>query len=217
MHRHPAGTSKKLWQMQHYQKLLTYFYNGSHWENIYRFCCNLFIINCIFAHSKGINHVTSFFRILSGGHTWRGACMSGRHAWQGACMAGEPCVGGGMHGGGMHGRGACVAGVCVWQEGMHGRGGRGCAWQGDMRGIWSMSGWYASYWNASLLLYYFGQTFLYFFQTLETICNIVVYGKPCQKLFWRICQNPLMSLHGDQSTYRSMNFYQMSFLKSNEI
>ena len=64
----------------------------------------------------------------------RGACMAGGHVWQG----------------GVHGRGACMVG------GMHGR---GCAWQGGHacppRGydeIRSMSGRYASYWNAFLFL-----------------------------------------------------------------
>ena len=49
----------------------------------------------------------------------------------------------------MAGGGGCMVG------GMRVRG-RGHAWQGGMRGryyeIWSMSGWYASYWNAFLLI-----------------------------------------------------------------
>ena len=56
--------------------------------------------------------------------------------------------------GGVHGGGACVVvgghasqGVCmvrghVWQ---------GACMVGGVHGIWSMSGWYASYWNAFLL------------------------------------------------------------------
>ena len=64
--------------------------------------------------------------------------MHGRgHVWQGD-MHGRV-----MHGGGMHGRG------CAWQRGVHGQ-------VGDMRGryyeIRSMSGRYASYWNAFLFL-----------------------------------------------------------------
>ena len=79
-------------------------------------------------------------------------CLSvhgGGRAWQGACMVG-----------GVHGRGH------AWWQGMCGR---GHAWQGDMCGrggmhathascqilrdmvIWSMSGQFASYWNAFLL------------------------------------------------------------------
>ena len=60
-----------------------------------------------------------------------GACMVG------ACMAGRACVAGGT----------CMAG------GMHGR---GHAWQGvhappsRYYEMWSMSGQYASYWNAFL-------------------------------------------------------------------
>ena len=89
----------------------------------------------------------------------------------GACVvAGGACVvAGGMHGGGrgVCGGGACmVVGGCVvvvgcawWQRGMHGggmHGGGGHAWwQRGCMGydeIRSMSGWYASYWNA--FLYY---------------------------------------------------------------
>ena len=58
------------------------------------------------------------------------------------------CISGGIHGrGDMCGRGACMAG------GVHGR---GHAWQGGMHGryyeIRSMSGQYASSWNAFLYL-----------------------------------------------------------------
>ena len=69
---------------------------------------------------------------------------------------GGACVAGGMHGrgwgmGGMHGGGACVAG------GMHGRGVCMASMPPpkqilrDMV-IWSMSGRYASYWNAFLFI-----------------------------------------------------------------
>ena len=73
----------------------------------------------------------------------------------GVCMA----AGGGMHGswGGMHGsrggawqpRAACVAAreVCLAARGMHGSWGA-CVGYSE---IWSMSGQYASYWNAFLL------------------------------------------------------------------
>ena len=65
-----------------------------------------------------------------------GACVvggvhGGGHAWWGACMA----------------RGACVAGGHAWQGGM--RGG-GHAFHSRYYGIQSMSGRYASYWNAFL-------------------------------------------------------------------
>ena len=99
-----------------------------------------------------------------GMHGGRGACMvvGGMHGgghtwWQGACM-----VAGGIHGGGgMHGgRGACmvVGSMC---------GGRGWGhtwWWGACMvvagacmvydEIRSMSGWYASYWNAFLSYIY---------------------------------------------------------------
>ena len=117
---------------------------------------------------------------MAGGHAWWGdvwqgaymvgACIVGGmcgggvhgrgHAWQLVCVTGVYMVGG------MHGRGACVAGgMCgrgghewwghVW-GGMHGRGHAWCrvCMAGGVHGryyeIWSMSGWYASYWNAFL-------------------------------------------------------------------
>ena len=61
------------------------------------------------------------------GACMEGVCMAGEHAWHG----------------GMHGRGH------AWHFGVHGR---GHAWQGRYFEIRSMSGWYASYWNAFLLL-----------------------------------------------------------------
>ena len=90
---------------------------------------------------------------MAGGMHGRGVCMAGG-TWQwGACMT-EVCVAGGMEGGmegGVCGRGACIAGGHAWQEGH--------AWQGGVHGggvcgryyeIRSMSGRYASYWNAFL-------------------------------------------------------------------
>ena len=64
------------------------------------------------------------------GHAWQGVCMVGK----GACMTG-----------GMNGRGACMAGGHVWWG----------VWQeggvcGRYYEIRSMSGRYASYWNAHL-------------------------------------------------------------------
>ena len=92
-----------------------------------------------------------------GGHAcWQGACMvggmhgGGMHGGRGACM-----VAGGIHGGGgMHGgRGACVVagGAYMVVGGMHGGGGGACMVYDE---IWSMSGWYASYWNAFLYYIY---------------------------------------------------------------
>ena len=93
----------------------------------------------------------------------REACVAGGMHGRGACMAGGTCMAGGCawHGdmcgrewqGGVHGIGACVAGV-AWQGGMCGRGGH--AWDAHplpsrYYKIWSMGGWYASYWNAFLL------------------------------------------------------------------
>ena len=83
-----------------------------------------------------------------GGHVWCGACMTGGCVWQGGMHGRGVCVVGGMCG-----RGACMAG------GMHGDGGvcvaGGCACHAHPPGryyrIGSMSGWYASYWNAFLL------------------------------------------------------------------
>ena len=74
----------------------------------------------------------------------KGESMHGKGAC-GGCMAEGACV-----------TGECMAGGCVWwghvwQGGVHAR---GRAWQGDVRGryyvIRSMSGRYASYWNALL-------------------------------------------------------------------
>ena len=123
-------------------------------------------LNVITAHKQSLPRLC-FYRCLSvcpwgGMHGREGACMAGRgHAWQGVCMAGRghawqgPCmVGGDVHGrghawqGGMHGRGVCMTGgMCC----------RGHAWHACPLGryykIHSMSGWYASYWNAFLLIW----------------------------------------------------------------
>ena len=69
---------------------------------------------------------------IAGGHVWHGACLVGGHAWWGACMA----------------RGCAWQGAHAWQGGMCGR---GHAWQIlQDTVIPSMSGRYASYWNAFL-------------------------------------------------------------------
>ena len=71
---------------------------------------------------------------MAGGVHGSGVCMAGE-----ACKAGEACMAGGMHG-----SGACVAGDTCYMNGggsMHGR----------YYEIRSMSGRYASYWNAFLI------------------------------------------------------------------
>ena len=112
-----------------------------------------------------------------GVHTWQGACMAGGHAWWGACMAGGVhgrghvwwgvCVAGGhAWQGGIHGRGAYMVGAYVagepaWQGGVCGSGGTcvavggacmACMAPGRYYEIRSMSGLYASYWNAFLCI-----------------------------------------------------------------
>ena len=109
------------------------------------------------------------------GHAWwggmcgRGACVAGGHAWQGGyAWQGECAWQGGMHGrGSVHDRGTCMAGGHVWQGacmagGAYVAGGECMAEVVSMAGhahtpgryyeILSMSGRYASYWNAFLLL-----------------------------------------------------------------
>ena len=119
-----------------------------------------------------------------GGHVWQGG-MHGRGGMcgRGACMAGGVCVAGGhawqrgMHGrgctwqGACMARGACMAGGHLWHGG---RCGRGVCMAGGMCGmhtphtdryyeIQSMSGWYASYWNAFLLEVYWIVSTQWFF------------------------------------------------------
>ena len=91
-----------------------------------------------------------------GGCAWQGACMAGEHAWQGACMAGGVCMAGGLVW-----QGACMVmvGVCV-----HGGGCMACTYYG----IQSMSGRYASYWNAFLFLYFITACF-----SIELLSNRV--------------------------------------------
>ena len=77
---------------------------------------------------------------MARGHVWLGGMCGGDVHGQGACMAGGVCVVGGMHGQ----EGVCMAwGVCVTCTLTPGR-------YYDY-GIRSMSGRYASYWNAILL------------------------------------------------------------------
>ena len=81
---------------------------------------------------------------MAGGMHGQGGVHGRGHAWQGgACVAGTCMVGGVHGGGGVHGR----------EGGMHGRGAyMTCMPPGRYYGygIGSMSGRYASYWNAFL-------------------------------------------------------------------
>ena len=78
--------------------------------------------------------------VPGGGRAWQGGGVcGGGHAWQGlACMAG--C---------MHGKGHVWQGACVHGKGACMAGGRVC--HSRYYGIRSMSGRYASYWNAFFL------------------------------------------------------------------
>ena len=67
-----------------------------------------------------------------GGYVWLGVCVAGGHALQGACMG--VYMPGGVHGGG---------GMYTHTPGRY-----------YGYGIWSMSGRYASYWNAFLFVQY---------------------------------------------------------------
>ena len=124
---------------------------------------------CLSVH-RGVCMVTGGACMVAGGmHGCQGACMvAGGHVWQRGGMRGER--GNVWQRGGMH----CKEGACIAKGDMHGKGGPfvakgGHAWQrGGMRGkrgacvgydeIRSMSGQYASYWNAFL----FGKTSPFF-------------------------------------------------------
>ena len=80
-------------------------------------------------------------RMCGGGHAWQGGMCGGGgvhggglHAWWGACMAGGMCGGGHVAGGGVRGR---------YHE------------------IRSMSGRYASYWNAFLFVIFLTRSEMY--------------------------------------------------------
>ena len=83
-----------------------------------------------------------------GGGMHGGACVVGGHAWWGACVVGG-------HGGGH-----------AWGGGVRGGGGHVC--HGRYHGIRSMSGRYASYWNAFLFLVVFRITSLSLDQAKKT-------------------------------------------------
>ena len=107
-------------------------------------CCEILTsaqIGLITTRKRSLRRLC-FYRCLSvyrRGIHGRWVCVLGGCAWQGACIHGR-----GEHGRGMHGRG-CVVGGCVV---------RGPAWHAGPTGryyeIRSMSGRYASYWNAFL-------------------------------------------------------------------
>ena len=90
---------------------------------------------------------------MAGGHAWWGGVHGRGHAWWGACVVGGMHGRGGMCGGGCAWRGTCMVGVCM-AGGVHGWG--ACMAEGvgachsRYYGIRSMSGRYASYWNAFL-------------------------------------------------------------------
>ena len=84
------------------------------------------------------------------GHMWQGGVC----AWQGACVAGGACAAGGVC---VHGawQGVCVAGGYAWQGacvagGVHSRARTLPPPPGRYYELRSMSGRYASYWNALL-------------------------------------------------------------------
>ena len=128
-----------------------------------------------------------------GGCAWRGGVrQGGMHGGGGACMAG-----GHMHGRGVHAwQGVCMAGGYVWQGGMHGMGacvaGGMHSWYYETR---SISGRYASYWNAFLLSFVFSLVALVglfcfpllFFHNLSNtqfifcvrVCSHVTFFSPC--------------------------------------
>ena len=115
----------------------------------------------------------------------RGACVAGGHVWQGACVVG-----------GVHGRGACMVGACMagehaWQGGMCGRRhvwhAHNCPPPTRSYEIRSMSGWYASFWNAYLfssrnakkqlvpcfILCWFWDNFFIFFVNITESGNLI--------------------------------------------
>ena len=86
--------------------------------------------------------------LSTGGHAWPGgACMAGGCAWPGGLES--------VCGGGVCVAGGCVVGACMAEGGMCGGGGMRDTYTYPPGryygyGIRSMSGRYASYWNAFL-------------------------------------------------------------------
>ena len=143
---------------------------------------NIFTPVCHSVHRGGCMFARGWGCVVAGGHAWlpggvcgcQGACVvAGGHAWlpggmcgSGGCAWLQGCawLWGGMHGchGGCMVRGACVVarGYAWLLGGMHGSGGWGACVVGGVAGcvgydeIRSMSGRYASYWNAFLFNLY---------------------------------------------------------------
>ena len=133
-----------------------------------------------------------------GGWACPGVCMPGvgmpgGRACSVECMVRVVC----MVKGGMRGEGACVG-----KGGMHGKGGEcvakgGHAWYSRLpstRYGRSMSGWYASYWNAFL---YHNVDLLGFILSSYTISEIVIIGLPKAKNLFPLLQtgHPISKLN----------------------
>ena len=105
--------------------------------------------------------------MVGGGHAWQGGlcvaggmpdggvCVVGGNAWQGACVVGA-CVAGG----GVHGWGVCMP--CTTPP-------PPSRYYGF--GIWSISRWYASYWNAFLFI----NVWVFLTENLIHLANNTVY------------------------------------------
>ena len=109
-----------------------------------------------------------------GGMHGRG-CVWWGHVWQGVCMMGGMCGEGGVHGGGQVWQG-CVWWRCAWQGASMGRGHvcQLCPHPTPSRyyRIWSMSGKYASYWNAFLFLHYRHHNSSHYPLDMLKLCNL---------------------------------------------
>ena len=108
-------------------------------DNFHTFCCDFCLFESIITTRKRSLRRLCFYRCLSVHGGGRACHMTGGHAWWW---------------GGMHARGhVCPGGACMSGGAMRGRGG--------MRGRGygrSMSGRYASYWNAFLFFQWFVHT-----------------------------------------------------------
>ena len=127
--------------------------------------------------------------LFTGGRGWQGVCVAGGvhgrgwRAWQGGMHGGGIHGGGECMAGGMHHRGACVAGGHPWQGGIHGR---GAPTQQILRDtvIPSMSGRYASYWNALLFkifLCWVGTLLLLLLSYIFWLCRRTFYSYQNEK------------------------------------
>ena len=127
------------------------------------------------------------------GHVWLGGMHGGGVCGRGHVWCWGVCMVGGMHGGEacMEGEGqACMVGVCM-AGGMHGGVGGMCGMHAPQQILrdtvmWSMRGWYASYWNAFLLSYVFIVFSLFcitFLCTAFKSFRCIVTGPPGSLLF----------------------------------